>query len=114
VYDLIINIYIYIYRASKLCRNIIDCFIDCFIALNTLYRQYLLEAGYHCHLQESDCHTNITSFSQFLVDNNIVGVFGIHALHAGKLLRGLLFITSLLILIVCAACLYTHHLFKLK
>lgn len=54
-------------------------------------RQYMLDSGYDCELKESDSFVNVDALHQYLINNCISCIIGIHALRAGKLLRGLWF-----------------------
>ena len=49
----------------------------------------MLDCGYACEMKESDSFVNIDALHQYLVENCISCVLGIHALRAGKLLQGL-------------------------
>jgi len=51
-------------------------------------RQYMLDSGYECELKESDSFDNVDVLHQYLINNFISCIIGIHALRAGKLLRG--------------------------
>jgi len=49
----------------------------------------MIESGYECELKESDSFVSVEALRQYLVDNYISCILGIHAVHAGKLLKGL-------------------------
>jgi glycosyltransferase involved in cell wall biosynthesis len=51
-------------------------------------RSYLYEHGWSCQLKESNTFANIATLNQFIIDHNVLCIIGIHAFHAGKLLRG--------------------------
>jgi len=53
------------------------------------FRQYMLDCGYECKVKESDSFINIAVLHQYLIENHISCILGIHALRAGKLLQGL-------------------------
>jgi len=50
--------------------------------------QYMLDCGYGCEMKESDNFISADALRQYLVENNISCVLGIHVLRAGKLLQG--------------------------
>jgi len=48
----------------------------------------MLDYGHECEVKESDSFVTIDALRQYLVENCVSCILGIHALHAGKLLRG--------------------------
>ena len=57
-------------------------------SLVIVFRQYMLDYGHECEVKESDSFVTIDALRQYLVENCVSCILGIHALHAGKLLRG--------------------------
>ena len=53
------------------------------------FRRYVLDCGYKCEVKESDSFITIEDFRRYLVESRVSCILGIHAVHAGKLLRGL-------------------------
>jgi len=49
----------------------------------------MLESGYNCELKESGSFVSVDALCQYLIDNYISCILGIHAVHAGELLQGL-------------------------
>jgi len=53
------------------------------------FRQYMLDCGYDCEVKDSDSFMNTATLQQYLDDNHVSCILGVHAFHAGKLLQGL-------------------------
>jgi len=52
-------------------------------------RQYMLEFGYECEVKEAASFANVDALRQYLAENHVTCILGIHAVWAGKLLQGL-------------------------
>jgi len=58
-------------------------------SLLLVFRQYLLDYGCACEVKESDSFVTVYALHEYLAKNCVSCILGIHALRAGKLLRGL-------------------------